>query len=339
MSTSALQMKKLKISMKTNSDNLKCEGEEIKNFPPHQAEKRLFTRLTGIYLLWIIPAILIFHLPAIYPSSEKFLNVTVLLMIPVFMTLGMYIAIRIIHFDQTWITDLRKPRALFLCMTFVIWAILFYAERHGYMSNGLAGILGTANMLVASGFLGKGMSVAIKRPAEMIPVCMVAASADIFSILMGPTKKIADTIKTFYESGMTGPTPLADFFLIKIPIPGLTSLVPVFGVTDWILLIFISSSILKLDLNDNITGKALTQLNLRKRFFFYFPISAAGLYTGVFLAHITGLFIPGMPVMVLFLLPYLLFKYPDARKMTKSDILLTLGFPCMIFIAITLFFR
>jgi hypothetical protein len=93
------------------------------------------------------------------------------------------------------------------------------------------------------------MIAVVKRPAEIIPLGVVAALADLFSMLSGPTKHMAEEISTYYVSGMEGIPPFVDSLLIKIPLLGAGTLVPLFGVSDWIIVVFLTAAANKFELN------------------------------------------------------------------------------------------
>ncbi len=210
----------------------------------------------------------------------------------------------------------------------VVWAIVFFLDRAGYHSLNLAGYsniignLGTLNLIVAASILGRALATGLTRPAEFVPVCLVAAATDLASVLAGPTQKIAGILESYYTGPMTTPPPIADYFLIKTPVWGASYLMPLFGVSDLVFLVLLSAGAEKFKINDS---------------FLNVPVAGLGLFFGVFLAHSTSLFVPGMPLMVLFFLPVVLLQSPGARKLRRSDIVYSIVFPAIIIMGIRFF--
>lgn len=222
-----------------------------------------------------------------------------------------------------------KRNSLFLSGVCVaVWAFVFFLGRAGYPFLNIVGfsyvlgVLGTLNLIVAASILGRALVSGLMRPAELIPVCLVATATDFASVWAGPTQKIAGILEDYYTGPMTGPPPVADYFLIKTPVYGGGYLMPLFGVSDLVFLVFLSAGAEKFKINDR---------------FFNVPVAGIGLIFGVFLAHSTVLFIPGMPLMVLFFLPVVLVQSPGARKLQRSDIIYSILFPVVIFTGISLF--
>jgi len=167
--------------------------------------------------------------------------------------------------------------------------------------------------------LGRTLATGLMRPAELVPVCLVAMVADFASVLAGPTKKIAGMLELYYSGPMTGPPPVADYFLIKIPVLGWSDFIPLFGVSDLVFMALLSAGASKFEIKDR---------------FFNIPVSGLGLVFGVFLAHSTSLFIPGIPLMVLFFLPVILIQSSGTRQLKRSDIVYSIVFSVIILFGI-----
>ena len=217
----------------------------------------------------------------------------------------------------------NKRNGLFLFgVCLAVWILVFLLDRKWHLSSSIVGVLGTLNLIVAAGIMGRALSTGLMRPAELIPVCLVATAADLASVLAGPTQKIAGILENYYTGPMTDPPPLADYFLIKIPVWGWSYLMPLFGVSDLVFLVLLSAGAEKFRIDHKL---------------FNFPVAGLGLLFGVFLAHSTLLFIPGMPLMVLFFLPVVLFQSPGARQLKASDMVYSIVFPGIIILGVTLF--
>ena len=160
------------------------------------------------------------------------------------------------------------------------------------------------------------MAVVVKRPTEIVPLGVVAALADLFSLFSGPTKHMTKTISAYYESGMAGKTPFVDYLLIKIPLPYADTLVPLFGVSDWIIVVFLTAAANKFDLNDNIIGKKIQASTL-----LCFPVASMGLFLAIVAARVSGIFIPALPFVVVLYLFFMTMKYAEMRKLTKTELI------------------
>ncbi len=202
-----------------------------------------------------------------------------------------------------------------------VWGLLLLLDRAGHLPLEIVGLVGTLNLVVASGVAGRGLATGVRRPAELVPVSLVAMAADLASVAAGPTQKIAGILEHYYTGPMTGPPPVVDYVLIKIPVWGAPYFMPLFGVSDLVLLVFLSAGAGKFKINDRL---------------FKIPVAGLGLLVGVFLAHSTSLFIPGMPLMVLFFLPVLLFQSVEARQLTPSDWVYSIVFPAIIIFGVSL---
>lgn len=214
---------------------------------------------------------------------------------------------------------------LFLVTGLTALTVFFVSARYGFKGNAVAA-LSTANLLVFSCLCATWMTSSLKQPSELVPVCAVVAFADLTSVLAGPTKHLAKGIATYYEKGMEGPPPLSDYILIKITVPGISAPLPLFGVSDWIILVFLCSAMLRFGLNDSLTGQGIVGLKKKRRLSFYFPVAALGLGAAVLSAQVSGLFLPALPFMVLFFLAHALWRHEAMRKLSAREWKLTAVF-------------
>lgn len=196
----------------------------------------------------------------------------------------------------------------------------------------LATAVSTANLLFCASLLGSCLSCAIKRPGELVPVCLTAAVADVASVLKGPTKSMVEDITAYYDKGLEGVPPLVDFILIKATIPGYDIPLPLFGVTDWILIVLLSSSLLRMQMNDNLLDNRYSRNTL-----IYLPVSVVALYVCLVFAQISQKFIPAMLFIVLFFLFYLIVQLKVYKKLQKVDYVYSLVFPALVVASIYLF--
>ncbi|WP_136806050.1 hypothetical protein [Desulfosediminicola flagellatus] len=188
----------------------------------------------------------------------------------------------------------------------------------GYTMVTLLGIQGnlisaihTANLLFFACVLGSWLTEPLKRPAELIPLCLVMSLIDIFSVFQGPTRELTSNLVGYYGSGQPGPPPLVDYILIKLPLPGQSSLLPVFGVSDWIMIVMLSAAAAKFGMNDNILhrfGKV------------YFPVAAMGLVATILAARELDMYLPALPMIAVCFLAVMSFKFPEVRHLTRNEL-------------------
>ncbi len=187
-------------------------------------------------------------------------------------------------------------------------------------------ILNTANLFVFANLLGTWMVKPLRRPAELIILCVVLFLSDLFSLLKGPTRRIIKDLVVYYEKGMPGPAPAGDFLLIKAVVPGADKLQPVFGVSDWIVLVFLCAAACKLGINDNLAGRSLRAMELCGSMSVYFPVAGMGLLIAVAAAMVLDVFVPALPIVASIFSAFILVRCPASRKLRKTDWLLIMVF-------------
>jgi len=212
-----------------------------------------------------------------------------------------------------------------ILLTGIIYALSRQVDPGTYLLLQFLKMLNTANLIVFANLLGSWITAPLKRPAELVPLCVVMVLADFFSVFKGPSREIIESLTVYYETGMVGPPPAADFLLLKITVPGIGQLMPVFGVSDWIIIAFFSAAAVKFGFNDNFAGKSISDMLSRRRIAFYLPVSVLGLLGAVLTAQALGVFLPALPVVVVFFIFDMMIRYPDVRKLKRSDWLATGG--------------
>ena len=203
-----------------------------------------------------------------------------------------------------------------LVMIFVILYLL--AGPAGIQSN-LITVLSTATLVQLACVIGHWLVTALKRPSEFIPIGMAVALSDMFSVFAGPTRHFAENISEYYRDGMTGPTPLVDFFLVKMPLPGNDLFMPVFGITDWVVIAILSAGALKFNMDDNLLSFSRPEkLTTAARPFF--PAAGAGLILSIVAARSMGLYLPALPFIVIAFLAVMAVKYPEILKLGREEV-------------------
>lgn len=132
--------------------------------------------------------------------------------------------------------------------------------------------------------------------------------ADFASWLFGPTATFSQQIEQYYLDPV-GPAPLIDMVLVKLVFPGVSGLAPVFGISDWIIVVFFAVVAQRHGVNDNLLGTAGEALARQGKIGRYLPVSVAALFVATLLAQFSGLFIPALPLIALIMLLWYLARY------------------------------
>ena len=275
--------------------------------------------IVALYCLWVIISLLVLYLGSFIPYNKIPVNITVPVSTVSFIILASFITAGFMVYQERHLRDTTSLRYFSLVFTVLIAAGLFLYVRVTGKTNNLIFIIGTANLLMFANLLGTWIVNPLKRPAELVPVCVVMSLTDLFSVLGGPTQQIAQSVKSYYVGGMKGPTPVGDFLLFKVAVPGYEKVLPIFGVADWIIVAFLVAAVVKFRINDNLVGKSLNTMVEKGRVSIYLPVSALGLMAAVLLAQFSGIALPALPIISFFFLSYIMVKDPNAGKLKGSD--------------------
>jgi hypothetical protein len=296
-------------------------------------EKGRVARITKLilpfYICWVIPTIILLHFPVPENITSFQLNLVVFSFVGFYLVLASSLSHKVIIkvFDEE-----NKVLYSIICFSVGLFLVIFIYVRFFGNSSKIVSSVSTANLLFAATIVGAGLSSAVKRVAELVPICVTAAIADMMSVLQGPTKEMIESISTYYQEGMTGTPPLVDFIVIKFGIPGFEVPMPLFGVTDWVLVVLVSSAMIRLQKNDNLFGNFEHPGNV-----LYFPVAAAALFVGLVVAQITNSFIPAMVFIAIFFLLFLLIKLKVYKEMRKTDVAYSFVFPAIVVFSLLLF--
>ncbi|MCK5912639.1 MAG: hypothetical protein KAG12_02090 [Desulfuromusa sp.] len=158
-------------------------------------------------------------------------------------------------------------------------------------------------LLLVATIIGAALARYINRLWEIVPVCIVMALADLASWSYGPTASFTQEIEQYYLAPEGAP-PLIDMVLIKLVFPGQIGFAPIFGISDWIMVVFFAVVAARYEINDNLIGLPGEVLARQGRVGRYLPISVVALLGAILLAQLTGLFIPALPLIALIVLVY-----------------------------------
>jgi len=279
--------------------------------------------LLGIYGAWVAISWGVYGISGLLPQSLLDLPVVSSLYFPLTALLFVVVGCQVNawFFIYTEPAFRKKPRMrwFFMLAVLIVSGLMYMAAVRWEINAPVFYMVYTANLIVFANLLGAWLIKALNRAAELILVCVVMGLADLFSIIGGPTRHVVEAITTYYEAGMTGPPPFVDFLLIKIPVPGVDHLQPVFGVSDWIIVVFLSAATVLFKINDNLAGRGLSRMEEVRRPSLYFPVAAGGLAAAIFTADLLHRFIPALPVIAGLFIGFLLIRHPATRQLRRSD--------------------
>lgn len=162
----------------------------------------------------------------------------------------------------------------------------------------LRAAIGSGVLLLVGVLVGTTLARYIKRLWEVIPVCLVMSFADFFSWSKGPTAGFAQEIEQYYRAP-EGPVPLIDMVLVKFAVPGFNGLIPVFGLSDWIMVVFFAAVTSRHQVNDNLLAVEPFSKSKARKVGRYLPVSLAALSVAIVLAQVTARFVPVLPIIAL----------------------------------------
>lgn len=177
----------------------------------------------------------------------------------------------------------------------------------------LLAVIKSGLLLLVATVTGAALARYVHRLWEIVPVCIVMTLADFSSWLYGPTAGFTQQIQQYYLAP-EGPPPLIDMVLIKLAFPGPAGLAPVFGISDWIMVVFFAIVARRHGVNDNLVGAAGETLARQGRIGRYLPVSVVALFVATVLAQATGLFIPALPLIALIMLLWYAARYLMLRR-------------------------
>ncbi|MDF1579208.1 MAG: hypothetical protein P1P74_00335 [Desulfuromonadales bacterium] len=186
-----------------------------------------------------------------------------------------------------------------VCLALSVWLINQLHPTIGWQP--LLAALKSGILLLAGTLIGAALARYVNRLWEIVPVCVVMTLADFISWLHGPTAGFAREIKTYYLYPV-GTPPLIDMILVKLAFPGSASLVPVFGISDWIMVVFFAIVARRHGVNDNLAGGCGETLARQGQIGRYLPVSVVALFVAIILAQLSGGFIPALPLIALTML-------------------------------------
>lgn len=264
------------------------------------------------YLAWLVYSLALFFLPGPLGFLAGLLSIT-----GFFVFLAFLLEFCLNRIEPLVGNQHRLRGALLgagLAIFLFCWLIPWFT---GSYSPVLAGF-NSINLLVSGALIGGWMAFPLKQPRELLPLCLVACLADIVSILSGPTRDFSEAIAGFYQGGMRGDLPFVDHILIKMPVPDPQAFMPLFGVSDWIIVVFLSAAALKFGMNDSLFPIGA---EWSCQSWFRMPAALAGLILPVVLVRIFGVFLPALPFVAGVFILYTAPRHRQMLRLTRAEIL------------------
>ena len=274
------------------------------------ANRRLLILLTGGWLLWSVAVAGLWFLgrqlsspsdwwPAVFIFAQLFLAVQMLL-------------------PALLLEPEQRTRGFYL-FWLVVLALLIWAAHQlpaGGSWEPLLSALKSGLLLFSGTLVGIILARYVKRLWEVLPLALVMMLADFSSWAVGPTADFARQIEDYYLAP-EGPRPLIDMVLVKLTYPGANGLVPVFGISDWIIVVFFAAVARRYRINDNLIGWGSDPM--QKDGGRYLPVSVVALFLAIVFAHAAETFIPALPLIVLVaVLYYLLWIDRKSTRLNSS---------------------
>ncbi len=182
--------------------------------------------------------------------------------------------------------------ALGLCvMTAASGTVLVYFPLETPSMAFAVNALHSGHLLIAGLWTARWMTRILEHPRDLIPLGTVMAAADLFSVFAGPGKDLAGTISRWYAGGKQGPVPAVEILLVKMPVPGAWDLMPVFGVSDWIIMVFLTAAARRFHLNDRIRLPVRRTAGV--------PAAVAGCLLAVTAAWVRNIVLPALPCILI----------------------------------------
>lgn len=276
-------------------------------------------RILLFFLCWMVPTLVFYYLPVPQEISPYLIILISFCCIGIYLVLASSLSYQLMN-DVIKMTG--RSLKLYICLSCLLFALIYLYVRLSGSSSIVIASFSTANLLFISTVIGAALSSAVKRVAELIPICITAAVADWISVIKGPTKEMVESLTTYYEAGMEGIPPMVDFIVIKVGIPGYSIPMPLFGMTDWIFIILLSSALVRLQRVDNLFWRWGN-----RKIYLYFPVAAAALFTGVIWAQTINSYIPAMVFISTIFLLFLFVKLRIYKEVKKTDIRYSIIFP------------
>ena len=264
--------------------------------------RRLIILLMGSHLLWSCAIFGLWAIGSLIETVAPWLSSG-------FMALQLYLAAQLL-LPALLLHPEGRQRGFYLFWGIVlagtVWLVNQLTPVGAWLP--LLAVIKSGLLLLVATLIGAALARYVKRLWELVPICLVMTLADFSSWLAGPTAAFTQQIEQYYRAP-EGPQPLIDMALIKLAFPGSVGMAPVFGISDWIMVVFFAIVAARHEVNDNLLGKAGEKLARQGQIGRYLPVSVVALFVAILLAQTTGLFIPALPVIALVMMLWYALRY------------------------------
>lgn len=269
--------------------------------------RKLIYILAGSHLLWSGSLYLLWAIGQSIESPHPLWS-GLFLLLQLFTAAQLLLPVLLLHPEE-------RSRGFYL-----FWAVILLSSiwlLNQLPASPLQAVLQSGLLLLVATLIGAALARYVKRLWELIPICLAMTLADFASWSQGPTALFSEQIKDYYLAPQ-GPPPLIDMVLIKLAFPGVANLSPVFGISDWIMVVFFAIVAHHHGINDNLLGPAGEKLAQRRQAGRYLPISVVALLLAIVLAQVSGLFLPALPLIALIMLFWFSGYYLKLRQQKKQ---------------------
>lgn len=261
----------------------------------NKSNRRLIGLLVFAHILWACAVVGLWALGSLLDSVN-------IILVAVFTSLQLYAAAQLI-LPALLLHPEERSRGFYLfwgvSLCLLVWLINQYLTAPAWQPVFM--IFKSALLLLIATVAGAALARYVRRLWEIVPVCIVITLADFISWLRGPTSGFVREIESYYRT-FEGPPPLIDMVLVKLAFPGSVGVAPVFGASDWILVVFFAIVARHFNVNDNLIGDAGENLARRGLIGSYLPVSVFALGLALVFAQASGFFVPALPVIAVVML-------------------------------------
>ena len=261
----------------------------------NKSNRRLILLLLASHLVWSCAVVGLW-------SAGQLISSSLALWSGVFLGLQLYAAAQLI-LPALLLHPEERTRGFYLFWIGILIVLLWLVNQLPYQGSWQVVFVTfkSAMLLLVATIIAAALARYVNKLWEIVPVCIVMTLADFASWFKGPTSGFIRQIEHYYRT-LEGPPPLIDAILVKLALPGSVSLAPVFGISDWIMVVFFALVARQHGVNDNLFGGYGETQARRGRIGAYLPVSVLALFIANMLAHMTGLFIPALPMIALVML-------------------------------------
>lgn len=272
----------------------------------NQRNRKMLALLFGCHLIWGALVVVFWALGNLMPEPTPFWA-------NVFVAAQIFAAAQLI-LPALLLDPEERSRSFYLFWALLLALVIWLVNQFPSDPAGapLFAVLKSTLLLLAGTLVAAALARYVKRLWEIVPVCLMMTLADFASWLVGPTAGFVQQLETYYRTA-EGPPPVVEMILVKLAIPGSSGLVAVFGVSDWIMVVFFAMVARHFDVNDNLIGRSGQVHASRGRLGGYLPVSVVALYLALVVAQLTGLFVPALPLIAVVMLLWYLARHLVSR--------------------------